>query len=212
MIPIDEVFEELRKVPWFQELDPGDVRKFAEISNLRHFKAGEAFFHEGDKQDYFYIVLSGRVALDMFVPHRGKVRFFTCEEWDSFGWSSVTPQVRTRTAGAVGVMAGTVIATDTTSLFPTGNEDEAHYLCAIINSKPVREFLKSFSSAGRGFGAPSVMEPVGIPPFDVSNTLHGELASHSKQLHKKKSRGLDIECTALEREVDDAVRRLFGLK
>jgi CRP/FNR family transcriptional regulator, cyclic AMP receptor protein len=116
MIPTDEVFEELRKVPWFQELDPGDVRKFAEISCLRQFKAGEAFFHEGDKQDYFYIVLSGRVALDMFVPHRGKVRFFTCEEWDSFGWSSVTPVVRTRTAGAVGVMAGTVIATDTTKL------------------------------------------------------------------------------------------------
>jgi CRP-like cAMP-binding protein len=116
MNPTDEIFEELRKVPWFQELDPGDVRKFAAISSLRHFKAGEAFFHEGDKQDYFYIVLSGRVALDMFVPHRGKVRFFTCEEWDSFGWSSVTPVVRTRTAGAVGVMAGTVIATDTTKL------------------------------------------------------------------------------------------------
>ncbi len=116
MNPTDEVYEELRNIPWFEELDPGDVRKFAEISSLRHFKAGEVFFHEGDKQDYFYIVLSGRVALDMFVPHRGKVRFYTCEVWDTFGWSSVTPVVRTRTAGAVGVMAGTVIATDTTKL------------------------------------------------------------------------------------------------
>ncbi len=116
MNPTDEVYEELRKIPWFEELDPGDVRKFAEISSLRYFKSGEVFFHEGDKQDYFYIVLSGRVALDMFVPHRGKVRFFTCEVWDTFGWSSVTPVVRTRTAGAVGVMAGTVIATDTAKL------------------------------------------------------------------------------------------------
>ncbi len=116
MNPIDEVYEELRNIPWFEELDPGDVRKFAEISSIRHFKAGEVFFHEGDKQDYFYIVLNGRVALDMFVPHRGKVRFYTCEVWDTFGWSSVTPVVRTRTAGAVGVMAGTVIATDTAKL------------------------------------------------------------------------------------------------
>jgi CRP-like cAMP-binding protein len=112
----DEVYEELRKVPWFQDLEPGDIRKFAEISSLRHFKAGEVFFHEGDKQDYFYIVLNGRVALDMHVPHHGKVRFYTCEDGDSFGWSSVTPEVRTRTAGAVGVLAGSVIASDTTKL------------------------------------------------------------------------------------------------
>jgi hypothetical protein len=61
----------------------------------------------------------------------------------------------------------TVIATDTTSLFATEHEQEAHYLCAIVNSKPVREFIKSFSSAGRGFGTPSVMENVGIPQFDA---------------------------------------------
>jgi CRP/FNR family cyclic AMP-dependent transcriptional regulator len=116
MNPTDEVYLELQKILWFQDLDPEDLRKFAEISTLRHFKVGEIFFHEGDKQDYYYIVLSGRVALDMFIPHRGKVRFFTCEEGDSFGWSSATPEVRTRTAGAVGVMAGSVIATDTAKL------------------------------------------------------------------------------------------------
>ena len=116
MDPLDEAYEELRNIPWFQGLDQEDVRKIAEISLLRQFKAGEVFFHEGDKQDYFYIVLSGRVALEMFVPHHGKVRFYTCEQWDTFGWSSVTPVVRTRTAGAVGVMDGTVIATDTEKL------------------------------------------------------------------------------------------------
>jgi CRP-like cAMP-binding protein len=112
----DEITLELQKLPWYQELSPGDLRKLAEISSLRHFKAGEVFFHEGDKQDYTYIVLTGRIALDMFVPHHGKVRFYTCEEGESFGWSSVTPVVRTRTAGAVGVMDGTVIATDTEKL------------------------------------------------------------------------------------------------
>jgi CRP/FNR family transcriptional regulator, cyclic AMP receptor protein len=116
MNPIDEVFQELQQIPWFQDLPDNDARRFAEISILRRFKAGEVFFHEGDKQDFFYVVLTGRVALDMFVPHHGKVRFYTCEQWDSFGWSSVTPVVRTRTAGAVGVMDGSVIATDTVKL------------------------------------------------------------------------------------------------
>jgi CRP/FNR family cyclic AMP-dependent transcriptional regulator len=111
-----EIVSALKNIPWFQELKPEHVRQIAEISSLRHFKAGEVFFHEGDKQDFFYIVLSGRVGLDMFVPHRGKIRFYTCEEWDNFGWSGVTPVVHTRTAGAVGVMGGIVIATDTEKL------------------------------------------------------------------------------------------------
>jgi CRP-like cAMP-binding protein len=116
MNPTDQVFLELQKIPWFQDLKPQHTHQIAEISSMRHFKAGEVFFREGDKQDYFYIVLAGRVALDMFVPHRGKVRFYTCDEWDNFGWSSVTPVVHTRTAGAVGVVEGTVIATDTQKL------------------------------------------------------------------------------------------------
>jgi CRP/FNR family transcriptional regulator, cyclic AMP receptor protein len=119
----DETYEQLIKIPWFQELEPGDVRKFAEISSLRNFKAGEVFFHEGDKQDFSYVVLTGRVVLDMFVPNHGKVRFYTCEEWDNFGWSGVTPVVRTRTAGAVGVVAGTVIATDTVKLQALCDQD-----------------------------------------------------------------------------------------
>jgi CRP/FNR family transcriptional regulator, cyclic AMP receptor protein len=119
----DEVFNELQRIPWFHELKPDHVRQFAEISFVRHFKAGEIFFHEGDKQDYFYVVLSGRVALDLFVPHHGKVRFITCEQWDSFGWSSVTPVVRTRTASAVGVMDGSVIATDTEKLIALCERD-----------------------------------------------------------------------------------------
>lgn len=60
----------------------------------------------------------------------------------------------------------TIIPLNTSSFFATDNEAEAHYLCAIINSMPVRDFIKSFSSAGRGFGTPSVMKHVGIPKFD----------------------------------------------
>ncbi len=116
MSSTENTYNELIKIPWFQELKPEHLQRVAEISTLRPFKAGEIFFREGDKQDYFYIVLTGRVALDMFVPHRGKVRFYTCEEWDNFGWSAVTPVVRTRTAGATGVMDGVVIATDVQKL------------------------------------------------------------------------------------------------
>ncbi len=101
---MNEVMAALERIPWFQELRPQHTRRIASITTLRHVKAGEVLFREGDREDFVYIVLEGRVALDMFVPHRGKVRFYTAEAWEIFGWSSVTPTVRQRTAGATAVI------------------------------------------------------------------------------------------------------------
>ena len=97
------------------------------------------------------------------------------------------------------------------SFFAANNESEAHYLCAIINSNPVRDFIKSFSSAGRGFGTPSVMEHVGIPKFDPQNALHLQLAEISKQCHQLKLEGKDEEIKKLEKENDALVEELFGI-
>ena len=106
----------------------------------------------------------------------------------------------------------TLVPLKTTAFVSTESEPEAHYLCAIINSNPVREFIKSFSSAGRGFGTPSVMEHVGILKFDYKNELHLKLAEISKKCHQLKleNRGLEIE--ELERENDEYVKILFTIK
>jgi len=104
-----------------------------------------------------------------------------------------------------------IIPTDTTSLFAAGSESEAHYLCAIINSTPVRDFIKSFSSAGRGFGTPSVMEHVGISKFDPQNEFHKKLADISKKCHQFKAEGKDEEVAKLEKENDKLVKQLFGI-
>ncbi len=105
-----------------------------------------------------------------------------------------------------------VISLDTTVIFPVENEAEAHYLCAIINSKTVRDFIKSFSSAGRGFGTPSVMEHVGIPKFDSKNPLHQKLAEISKNCHQLKTESKEKEIEKLEKENDERVKKLFEVK
>jgi SAM-dependent methyltransferase len=105
-----------------------------------------------------------------------------------------------------------IIPTDTTSLFAADNESEAHYLCAVINSTAVREFIKSYSSAGRGFGAPSVMSHVGIPKFDSKNKLHQKLAQLSKALHDLKAKDELDQVAKLESDVDRLVHRLLGVR
>jgi len=104
-----------------------------------------------------------------------------------------------------------LIPTDTTSLFASKKEDEAHYLCAVINSQAVREFIRSYSSAGRGFGAPSVMAHVGIPEYDVANKRHRKLAGVSKRLHELVEADRADAVPELEAENEELVREFFGL-
>lgn len=106
----------------------------------------------------------------------------------------------------------TVIPLHTTALIATDNESEAHYLCAIINSKSVRDFIKSFSSAGRGFGTPSVMGHIGIPKFDSKNGIHRNLADLSKKCHQLKAEGKEKEIEELEEDNDKLVKKMFGVK
>lgn len=105
-----------------------------------------------------------------------------------------------------------VVPFKTTSYFSTNDESEAHYLCAIINSVPVRDFIKSYSSAGRGFGTPSVMEHVGIPKFDPKDSLHQQLSEISKKCHQLKAERKEKEVEKLEKENDELVKKLFKIK
>jgi hypothetical protein len=103
-----------------------------------------------------------------------------------------------------------VISTDTTSFFSLDKKLEAHYLCAILNSSFVEEYIKSFSAPGRGFGAPSVMETLGIPEFNEEDPLHNELAQLSIKAHKFVAEDKRIE--NIENEIENLVEKLWNIK
>jgi CRP/FNR family transcriptional regulator, cyclic AMP receptor protein len=109
MPPHPEVVETLRRIPWFERLEPKHFNQLAEIASIRHVEGGEQLFREGEKEDNLYIVIEGRVGLDIFVPHHGRIRIGTIEPMELFGWSSVTPNVHQRTASASVVLNGLLV-------------------------------------------------------------------------------------------------------
>jgi len=123
MNPLDEIKLELQKIPWFRDLTIRHLDMLAQISFLRRLKAGEVLFREGDREDNVYIVLEGRIGLDMMVPPRGKVRFYTADAWEVVGWSSVTPSVRQRTASATAVTDCLLGGTDAEKLRQLCDQD-----------------------------------------------------------------------------------------
>jgi hypothetical protein len=74
-----------------------------------------------------------------------------------------------------------------TWFFETDNETEAHYLCAIFNSKTINELIKPLQPKGL-FGARAIhRRPLlfPIPEFGENDNLHIELAEISKVCHEK---------------------------
>lgn len=118
-----DLLNTLQTIPWFQELSADHFEKMAGIASLVEVDAKQELFREGDPEDYLYIVIQGRVAIEMFVPGRGRVRIYTAEPMDVVGWSSVTPVVRWRTAGAQAVLPSTLIRLDAPGLRQLCEED-----------------------------------------------------------------------------------------
>jgi CRP-like cAMP-binding protein len=93
-----KLIERLRTVPWFQEISLEHFEAIAQFSRVIDLNKDEILFREGDKEDYIYVVLKGRVAIEVNSPDRGRLRIFTAEALDVVGWSAATPVVRQRTA------------------------------------------------------------------------------------------------------------------
>jgi len=121
--------------------------------------------------------------------------------------AAVMPTFSTPFGNKVGV------GTDTTSLIPFEDADEAHYVCALINSSLVGAFIRSFSSAGRGFGAPSIINHIALQSYTPSNPLHETLSTLSKQAHQLAIQGKahEKELHRVEQEIDRQAAKLWGL-
>ena len=118
-----ELIEALEAIPWFQVMPEVHFNKLASIARIFTFEPGQVIFREGDKEDYMYVVIEGRVAIEISVPGRGRTRILTADAMEAVGWSSVTPVVRQRTAGARAVLPSRMVAFDATQLRNLCEED-----------------------------------------------------------------------------------------
>ncbi|HKH98247.1 MAG TPA: cyclic nucleotide-binding domain-containing protein [Candidatus Sulfotelmatobacter sp.] len=56
-----------------------------------HFQPGAYIFKEGEEANEFYLIRSGRVALEIFAPQHKPLVVETLEEGDILGWSWLLP-------------------------------------------------------------------------------------------------------------------------
>lgn len=66
-------------------------------------------------------------------------------------------------------------------MIPFNNEIEANYLCGVLNSKIINDFVTSYISR---FYSSHILENINIPDFDPNNDTHTRIAELSKKAHK----------------------------
>ncbi len=116
MIPKEDLLEDLNTIPWLFDLTPAQIETLAGITTLRLLDQDEVLFNEGEREDSLYILLDGRIQLEMYVPTHGLIELSVAEALDVLGWSAMTPVVRQRVASGRALMPCRMLCIDSVAL------------------------------------------------------------------------------------------------
>lgn len=86
--------DDLAALPLFAGLDDGQRRAVSSVARDVQFAAGGRMFADGQETHAWWLIRSGRVALDTTVPGRGVVTVQTLGAGDVLGWSWFVPAQR----------------------------------------------------------------------------------------------------------------------
>jgi CRP-like cAMP-binding protein len=84
----EQIVAALRRHPFVRDFTPEHVDKLGQLAREVHFARDQVVFREGDECPDFYLIIQGRVALEMAVPGLS-LRVQTLSGGDEFGWSAV---------------------------------------------------------------------------------------------------------------------------
>jgi CRP-like cAMP-binding protein len=78
----------LQKHHFVEAFEPRHVEKLATLASEVHFARDQVIFHEGDECSEFYLIVSGRIALEIEAPDH-TLRVQTLTAGDELGWSAL---------------------------------------------------------------------------------------------------------------------------
>lgn len=81
----------LAEHPFLKDLKPEYLDLMVGCASNVRFNAGDFVCREGQEANNFYIIRHGKIAIEMFAPHKGAIKIQTIDEGDVLGWSWVVP-------------------------------------------------------------------------------------------------------------------------
>jgi len=82
--------------PFFKGLEPQHIKIIAEHSRSLKFNPGDFLMREDEPGSCFFLILHGKVALEVFTPERGPIIVKTLGENDILGYCWIVPPYQCR--------------------------------------------------------------------------------------------------------------------
>jgi hypothetical protein len=184
---------------WLQENCPrtyGYLKRFEEV--LRERAAFKRYFTRKDK--------NGRIVETGPFYSMFDVGTYTFAPWKVV-WRE---QASTMTASVVGPKDSKPVVPDhKLMLVDCASEDEAHFVCASLNSSIGQMVAVSYAVEIQM--DPHILEHIRIPRFDPKNPVHCRLAELSMQAHEAAKIGDEMRLREIEAEIDRWAAKLWNL-
>jgi SAM-dependent methyltransferase len=186
---------------WLQKNYPrtyGYLKRFEEV--LRERAAFKRYFTRKDK--------NGRI-----VETGPFYSMFDVGTYTFAPWKVVWTRLARIEAAVIGLHEGKpIVPQETVTLVECSSANEAHYICALVNSSPFQFAAISYSQeGGKSMGSMHILEHIRIPRFDLKNPVHLRLAELSMLVHEAAKVGDETRLREIEAEIDRWAAKLWGL-
>ena len=118
------VLDILKSMDFFQGIEPHHLQALAEITEVVDFGPDEIIFREGEIGDTVYLIEAGQIAIEIFVPSRGRATILTLGPGQLLGWSPLFSHNPNTATGRTVTMTR-ALALDATKLRALSDMDQA---------------------------------------------------------------------------------------
>ncbi|MBW1681471.1 MAG: Crp/Fnr family transcriptional regulator [Deltaproteobacteria bacterium] len=84
-------FDDLRKISAFADMDETHLGRLLPFTQLQIFGDRAVIYSEGQRAEYFYMLLKGKVLLEVEVSEAINISLGSIKPGYSFGWSALLP-------------------------------------------------------------------------------------------------------------------------
>ncbi len=126
-------------------------------------------------------------------------------------WSEIAHTLKAAVVGSVEDehLGKRIVMPDHTVVFiPARDENEAHYVCALLNSTPAQLAATAYIVLHPD---PHILTRIALPKFDPHSETHKALAAASKAAHKAAAKGKTEQVMEAEEKIDCLAARVWNL-
>jgi len=102
-----------------------------------------------------------------------------------------------------------IVLNDSLIMIPLNDENEAHYVCSILNSSIVRSIIASYTYELRM--ETHITQFIKVPKFNRNSSNHKKLSELSKIAHRLATQGYTEELLQVEKDIDMITSEIYGL-